>query len=155
MSGLQPCPRYKTKRSRVWTVDMILNFCETVPHSGCWLWTKGTSSNGYGVTSRDNRQVRVHRLSHELSTGETPAVVRHKCDTPLCCNPDHLEGGIHADNMRDRAKRTGGSKWSNREVAEMRAAFECGESEASISDRTGIRIDYLRQILTRERRNHV
>lgn len=36
-------------------------------------------------------------------------VIRHKCDNPICVNPDHLLIGTHADNIADRIKRKRGS----------------------------------------------
>lgn len=47
------------------------------------------------------------RLSYEAFVGEIPTGlwVLHKCDTPLCINPNHLYAGTPADNVRDMVAR--------------------------------------------------
>ena len=76
--------------------------------SGCWIWTAGTSPNGKGVQypkhwTDDGRSTGAHRFSFQLAHGPIPQsmYVCHKCDTPLCVNPDHLFAGTHKDNMKD------------------------------------------------------
>ena len=87
-----------------------------VSESGCWLWTaavsgQSSSGNQYGYiqvgTKKQPQLKRAHRLSYELFVGDIPdgMLVRHKCDNPLCVNPDHLELGTHQDNMSDMAER--------------------------------------------------
>lgn len=78
--------------------------------SDCINWIKGLSHNGYGLTSRNNKTYRAHRLAYCDAHGITHdsiegKVVRHTCDNRRCVNPDHLELGTHADNMQDMVKR--------------------------------------------------
>jgi hypothetical protein len=80
----------------------------TKSDAGCWLWKAGRYSNGYGlfyVCRVNGRQLNVqaHRLAYLLANGELPhvLVVRHRCDTPACVNPDHLVLGSQADNIND------------------------------------------------------
>ena len=40
-----------------------------------------------------------------MAHGYVPEVVRHACDNPPCCNPLHLLGGTHADNVADKVRR--------------------------------------------------
>lgn len=78
---------------------------------GCWPWNGERNNQGYGRfrVYRGPKTVRLlaHRLSYYLATGIDPgrSVVRHSCDTPICCNPQHLTLGTQADNVRDAAER--------------------------------------------------
>jgi hypothetical protein len=83
-----------------------------IDESGCWLWTGGTRPNNKGVAyprhwTDDRKSIGAHRFSFELVNGEIPKgmYVCHKCDTPLCVNPDHLFVGTHHDNMRDMVQK--------------------------------------------------
>lgn len=51
----------------------------------------------------DGKALLTHRLSWEIYKGPIPPnlFVMHKCDTPACCNPEHLMLGTNADNVAD------------------------------------------------------
>jgi hypothetical protein len=80
----------------------------------CWPWTGYRTPRGYGLTSiqpdgkRGTRS--AHRAIYQAINGDIPTgmVVRHVCDNPPCCNPDHLRIGTQADNMADRQERGAG-----------------------------------------------
>jgi hypothetical protein len=78
----------------------------------CWVWTASTSLSGYGRISfvlPDGRRklLQAHRVMYELVHGPIPAemVVRHSCDNPPCCRPDHLLLGSQAENVQDMVDR--------------------------------------------------
>src|SRR5262245_37866332 len=74
------------------------------PKTGCRLWTRARIGN-YGNIRMDGRTLRAHRAAWIARHGPIPAglVVCHRCDTPLCINPDHLFLGTHRENMIDMA----------------------------------------------------
>lgn len=97
-------------------------FWSKVDKSGsCWCWTAYRKPTGYGVFKYNGKLHRAHRFALEVTHGEIPEglVVRHKCDNPSCCNPEHLEIGTQADNMRDRTERGRGYIRPARYTSEM------------------------------------
>lgn len=82
----------------------LADMCIPVPESGCWLATTWWDEDGYGRTTGCTF---LHRLSYEIHKGEIPdgMSVCHKCDTPACCNPDHLFIGTNKDNMADSVRK--------------------------------------------------
>lgn len=96
---------------------LMERFCEKVmpePNSGCWLWM-GTISDflggrpGYGRLKYKRKALLAHRVSYELFVGKIPAglVIDHKCHTPLCVNPNHLEAVTHRENIKRSFTRDG------------------------------------------------
>lgn len=72
----------------------------------CWLWNAAKNKLGYGLFWLNGAQG-AHRVSYTLAFGPIPSGmdVRHKCDTPSCVNPNHLELGSQADNNQDMVLR--------------------------------------------------
>ena len=82
--------------------------------SGCWHWTGHITTSGYGAILVNGKKTKAHRVSYELFVGPIVDVegadyrgtcVIHKCDNPLCVNPDHLLLGSHKTNMEDKAQK--------------------------------------------------
>lgn len=81
-----------------------------VTESGCWLWTGAVAKcrNGdYGLLTWFGGKMRLaHRVSYELFKGPiNDLCVLHKCDTPLCVNPDHMFLGTRKDNIDDMLRK--------------------------------------------------
>lgn len=82
-----------------------------MPFSTCHYWGGAINDAGYGMISIGGKWTRAHRASYEMHKGPIPdingkpALLRHRCDTPLCVNPDHLIPGTQVENMKDAAER--------------------------------------------------
>jgi hypothetical protein len=77
------------------------------PNSGCWLWTGALAKGGYAKFSSGADKRRAARVSYSLFCDEIGEglLIRHRCDTPLCVNPDHLVPGTVKDNSADAIAR--------------------------------------------------
>lgn len=120
------------------------------PGPGCWLWTGGTTSRGYGHLKVRGRMLAAHRIAWALWHGRWPEegkFICHSCDTPACVNPSHLWLGTPQQNSADRdvkgrGKRPSRAKLTPSEVQEIRARRALGETlwgiagDYGISDRT-------------------
>jgi hypothetical protein len=78
------------------------------PNTGCWLWQGANDGRaGYGSFRPFRRDTKAHRFSYEHFNGkQIPAgwEIDHKCNTPACVNPDHLEAVTREENMRRASK---------------------------------------------------
>ena len=78
------------------------------PNSGCFLYVGKNTPEGYGRFRRDGRHgakfIFAHHMALLLAGQDIPPemCVLHKCDTPACCNPDHLFIGTRFDNNIDK-----------------------------------------------------
>jgi hypothetical protein len=83
------------------------------PDGDCWRWTAGMKSMGeYGgfylrqINNTAGSHVVAYCLAHNHDYGELDEglVVRHRCATPSCVNPKHLQLGTPQHNADDRVR---------------------------------------------------
>lgn len=90
-----------------------------ITDSGCWLWQKAVTHDGYGqigVGSRKDHSFRlayVHVWAFEVLKGPVPEGLEldHLCRNRRCANPDHLEPVTHQENVA-RGRSANRSKFS-------------------------------------------
>lgn len=71
---------------------------------GCFEWQGAKDSGGYGNIVIKNNAFGTHIVMWSIKRNRFPIkceIVRHMCDNPCCCNPDHLEIGSRSDNAKD------------------------------------------------------
>lgn len=102
----------------------------------CKLFQGYRDADGYGRVRHLGDSRLAHRVAyaehHGIPLGQLNGVtIRHKCDTPACIEPEHLEAGTQADNMRDVAarERSGQLKLSIKEVEWVREHYRKGHKE--------------------------
>lgn len=125
------------------TRDKFFSKLKLNPVTGCLEW-QGARSEPYGMI----RTAGVKQLAHRVAAyyaGLIPSIrgengnmgndlVLHRCDNPICCNPEHLFVGNHADNQADkvtkrrqaRGEAQGKSVLTELQVTTLRAAVARG-----------------------------
>lgn len=112
--------------------------------NGCLLWLRPVSGNPYGMMSIASGVSRgPHHVSWFLATGRWPERLRHMCDTPMCCEFEHLLEGSQQENMADKVARGrqakgeghGMTKVSDADVVEMRKLRAAGWKLSELSER--------------------
>lgn len=87
---------------------MIAENVSMVPVTGCWMWMRHISPQGYGMVTWGPWRIRygdsrmAHRLSLEADLGFyiVGGVVDHLCEHKWCVNPAHLLVTTHSENVR-------------------------------------------------------
>jgi hypothetical protein len=142
--------------------------CMIVTESGCWEWQGYREPGGYGQIRINGKLHKTHRLAFELTYGESPLVVRHTCDNPPCCNPNHLLGGTHADNVADKIERgrgrcgnlrgeqIGNSKLTTEDVLSIRANYKTGNfTLKELGEQHGVTYSMAWLIVHRKKWKHI
>lgn len=97
-----------------------------VPEAGCHLYAGTQKAKGYGVIHGKHRNYAAHRVAWVIANGSIPdgLSVLHKCDTPACCNPEHLRLGSNQENVDDAvAKGRRFTKLTPSQVLEIRSGL--------------------------------
>ncbi|MFE2998000.1 HNH endonuclease signature motif containing protein [Nocardia sp. NPDC059246] len=149
----------RTPDERFW------EYVEKKSDTECWIWVGGKLTDGYGSFRIDNRSKPAHRWLWERNNGPIPSglVVRHKCDTPACVNPNHHELGTPADNSRDAVVRhrtasgskNGSSKLTEVKVRQIKAEISAGDTQQVIAHRHGVTAGCVSHIATGRTWGHV
>lgn len=96
--------------------------------NGCWEWKGAVFSQRGGYGSFACRPlgiypgVRAHRASYVLYNQVIPKPtehVLHKCDNPLCVNPQHLFIGDQKKNMSDKVSKGRQNKGSGHGMSKL------------------------------------
>ncbi|MEU5302229.1 HNH endonuclease signature motif containing protein [Streptomyces noursei] len=84
---------------RDWTDRFLAKIRDA--EGGCWEWTGGRTSDGYGTFWLDGRQQYAHRVAYETLRGPIPdgLVIDHLCRNRACANPAHLEAVTNRTNI--------------------------------------------------------
>jgi hypothetical protein len=111
----------------------------------CWPWTgacTGKTGESYGRFFKGSAAYPAHRVIASLSTVVTPlTVVMHKCDNPVCCNPQHLIVGGQVENLqdcKDKGRARGGRrKLTMSDARFIRSQVDC-MSQKTLADKFGV-----------------
>lgn len=146
--------------------ERFLAKVEKLPDApGCWLWTGGLISSGYGSFHSARSPQVAHRFSYRTWRGPIPGglLVLHKCDVRSCVNPEHLFLGTYTDNMVDMVRKgrshhqrrplvlkyahpgvgragshNGGSKLAEGDIPTIRSLAREGLTQVAIGERYGV-----------------
>jgi hypothetical protein len=86
--------------------------------TGCHVWIRGKTSEGYGTIAVNGRSILAHRWFYAVATGTWPAALDHRCRNKACVNAAHLRPATAAQNQQNVVARSGlrgvvasGNRW--------------------------------------------
>jgi hypothetical protein len=145
-------------------VPLEVRFWRYVDKKGddeCWPWTGNKVNGGYGhiaAGGQGGRMLLAHRVSLQWHLGRPIGeglVCRHKCDTPLCVNPAHLEEGTQAENIHDTVMRgRAGRKLKAEDIPLIRLAA-LTETHTAIAVRFGVSHSMISSIIRGKFWSHI
>lgn len=104
----------------IWTMERVWEHIAWYGKGGdeCWEWSGPTKQYDYGrIRVRSSNGYKSFLVSRIIACDAgllknlkyeghgSGTTIRHRCDNPRCCNPNHLEVGTQSDNVHDTGKR--------------------------------------------------
>lgn len=83
-----------------------MDYVKICEKTKCWIWTGLTVKPKNTIRAAfyyNGKKITAARWSYSNFVGKIKKgmFICHKCDNPMCVNPDHLFQGSHIDNMKD------------------------------------------------------
>ena len=127
---------------------------------GCLIYQALPEKDGYvRIAHSLAGERRAHRIAWTLTNGKIPKNigVLHRCDMPLCCNPEHLFLGTPNDNSEDMVKKgrslrgseDPAAKLTAKQVSYIKDFVEQGLTYQSIADMFGISKGHVSNIIAK------
>lgn len=153
-------------KGRFWQKVNILSDDE------CWLWTAAINRKGYGSFTPGRHIYHIagtkiaHRFAFLFGKGslQKELLVCHSCDTPGCCNPNHLWQGTAKENSVDmvakerscRGERQGHTMLTNSDVKAIRACIKTGRFEQKeLAEKFSVAQQTISRIVTNKDWRHI
>lgn len=87
-------------------IEAIKQRCSFKKSTGCHIWQLATDKDGYPrMTYRNKGYLPTREILANKLGRPVEGWALHTCDTPRCCNEDHLYEGTVKDNARDMIER--------------------------------------------------
>lgn len=120
---------------------------KVIRNDKCWSWNGSLGKFGYGkfrtLINNIGIEIKAHRASYFYYHKIFPfnLCVLHKCDNPICVNPDHLFLGTRKDNNLDKVKknrqakgeRTNKNKLKEKDIIDIKNMIRNGMSHREIA----------------------
>ena len=131
----------------------------------CWFWTGScTKKSGHGTITVGGKTMGAHRMSWLLAGNTIPngLIVRHKCRSKNCVNPEHLTLGTYKDNngldrRRDETDQIGernpSVKLTAEQVLQIRARST--ENQRLLGEEFGVSTRNISKIILRKSWTHL
>ncbi len=115
---------------------------DNVTDNDCWVTDYKSHVREYVQVYGENGSPKqyLHRLAWEAHNAEPipkGMLVRHTCDNPACCNPNHLILGTDQDNVNDMFERKRNPQRVVYDRKRMRELRNAGLTLQQIADELG------------------